>query len=810
MSPTSHPISSESPIVISGKIEENQSRENIFEMIPLMLEMEEEIRVISSSYYTDNGAAVIEIFGRNMKGESFALLYKKFLPYFFAIEPTEDELARLNSIGEKVSIENKKLWYKGQSKNAIKFTCVSPWKVPEFRRNIADINRILAADIPFHFRFFYDMDLGSCVKFSGTEQERGKFTTDHVVEISKIERTNDFLPPLKILSFDIENSIKTQQLFVVGYTISFGDKLYDGAITGDPVDILDKFIQLVRREDPDIITGYNIDGYDLPFLEKLATKENIQMYLGRDYSLPQRIQNQFWRIHGRVVADAWWNVKREIHPKQETLAFVSQELLGESKGDVDRLNIDQEWLADKDRVIKYCIKDAYLALMILVKIDVIEKYENMSTVSMIPLDDVWNSGNSTLIDSLVIREADRRGIAVPMNNFTNQNADRIEGGYVHSIEPGLYDMVAVMDFKSMYPSLMIKYNVCFTTMSPDGEIVSPNGTRFISASTKRGLIPELLEKLMKTRDGYKAMMRKETDTDKKRYLDSMQSQVKVLMNSFYGVFASSFYRFTDQNIGSSITAFARDTIKGIINDFASKGIQVVYGDTDSIFIKTGSDGVEGALKVANALTDEISKKLEIQIEVERVLDPMFSHGAKKRYAGKVLFPRQDEGNIVVRGYEIRRTDSFDLQSEALMEIFNYVLNRDVSGALRRAKEIISDVKGGRVETDKLVISRTVKDFGFYKEKDSLANVQTAKKMIKRGHEFVPGMKVSWIVVDSKRRPQEVEPYFPNVQFDFKPDYDYYADRVAQTLSRITEVFDVNESSLKNAEVRKKSTLEDFF
>ena len=772
--------------------------------------MEDEIRVITSSYFSESGSPIIEIFGRNRNGESVVLLYKKFLPYFFVIEPTEDEKRRLKAVEEMVSVEEKELWFKGKVRKAVKFTCKSPWRVPEFRKYISDVNRVLAADIPFHFRFFYDFDLGSCVRFKGEETKNEKFTVDHVIIAESIERTKDFLPPLKILSFDIENSIKTQHLFVIGYTISFRGNYTDGSISGEPIDILDGFIQLVRKEDPDIITGYNIDGYDLPFLKNLADKEKTVMNLSRDTSPPQRIQDQFWRIHGRVVADAWWNVKREIHPKQETLAYVSQELLGEAKGDVDRLNIDQEWQKDRERVIKYCIKDSYLALKILEKIDVIEKYENMSTVSMIPLDDVWNSGNSTLIDSLVIREADRRGIAVPMNNFITQNSERIEGGYVHSIEAGLYDMVAVMDFKSMYPSLMIKYNICFTTMSPEGEIVSPNGTKFLSRQVKRGLIPELLEMLMKTRDSYKDMMKREVDADKKRYLDSMQSQVKILMNSFYGVFASSFYRFTDQSIGSSITAFARDAIKGIINDFTSSGIQVVYGDTDSVFIKTGKATVDEALQLSNKLKEETSNKLGIVIEVERVLDPLFSHGAKKRYAGKVVFPKQDTGNIVVRGYEIRRTDSFDLQSDALMEIFHHILDRDVNGALRRAKEIISDVKEGRVENDKLVISRSVKEFEFYKEMDSLANVQAAQKMIKMGREFVPGMKVSWIVVDSKKRPQTVEPYLPNVTFQFKPDYDYYADRVAQTLSRITEVFNVDESSLRTADVRRKSTLEDFF
>ncbi len=771
--------------------------------------MEGEIRVISTSYIVENNEPVIEVFGRDRNGDSYTLLYKGFLAYFYVAEPTDDELRYLNSIQDKVSIEETKLWLKGKYVRAVKFTCKSPWKVPDYRRGIRDQNRILAADIPFHFRFYYDKDLGSCVRFKGEEIRDSRFTTDHVVQISEISKTEDFKPPIKVMSFDIENSIKTQQLYVIGYTIKFKDKEVSGSLTGEPVDILNRFIDVVRRNDPDIITGYNIDGYDLPFLQKLADGNKIKMLLGRDDQEPKRVMNQFWKINGRVVADAWWNVKREIHPKQETLAAVSKELLGESKMDVDRLNIDGEWQNNRNKVIEYCIKDARLAMLILEKIEVIDKYLNMSTVSMIPLDDVWNSGNSTLIDSLLIRESDRRGIGVPMNNFTNQNEDKIEGGYVHSIEPGLYDMVAVLDFKSMYPSLMIKYNICFTTLDPNGTIEAPNKIRFLSPEVKRGLVPEKLQELMKTRDMYKELMRKETNEDRKRYLNSMQNSVKVLMNSFYGVFASNFYRFTDQNIGAAITAFARETIKGIIRNLESKGIKVVYGDTDSIFIKTEKSTVEEAVKLANQIKDEISHGLGIQIEVERVLDPMFSHGAKKRYAGRIVYPPQEKGNIIVRGYEIRRTDSFDLQSEALMEIFNYVLDRNISGALKRAKQIIQDVKSGNVDIEKLVISRSVKDFEYYKDADSLANVQAARKLKELGIEFVPGMKVSWIVTDSKKRPQEVEPYVPNIPFTKKPDYEYYADRVAQTLARITEVFNMDELSLKSTETRKKSTLEDF-
>ena len=768
--------------------------------------MQDEIRVVSSSYITDNGSPVIELFGRSRSGESFTLLYRGFLPYFYILEPSEEDARKVRSAGTVLRIEETELWHGGRTRRAVKYVCKSPMDVPQLREIIEEKERVIAADIPFHFRFFYDLDLGSCVGFKGEEIKDERFSTDHVVAVSDIKKVDDFLPPLKVLSFDIENSIKTQQLYVIGYTFSFKGKYTAGAIYGEPRDILDKFIQLVRKEDPDIITGYNIDGYDFPFLQKLADKEGVKMRAGRDMGTMQRVQERFWRIHGRVVADAWWNVKREIHPKQETLAYVSQELLGETKLDVDRLNIEGEWEKDRDSVIKYCIKDSELALKILEKIDVIEKYENMSSVAMIPLDDAFNSGVSTLIDSLMIREADRRGIAVPMNKFGGEEREKIEGGFVHTIEPGLYDMVTVMDFKSMYPSLMIRYNICFTTLSPSGENRSPTGARFLSSTVKKGLIPELLEKLMNTRDHYKELLKDEKDADRKRYLNSMQAQVKILMNSFYGVFASSFYRFTDPSIGASITAWARDTVKGINADLEQRGVQVVYGDTDSIFIKTGKTTVDEAVSEGNALKDEVYRKIGTIIEVEKVFDPMFSHGAKKRYVGKIVYPEKDKGTIVVRGYETRRTDSFPLQSDALMEIFGLVLDRNVDDALTRAEEIIADVRAGNVDLEKLVISRSVKEFSTYKDMDTIAGVQAAKKLMAMGGEFVPGMKVSWIVVDSKKTPQVVEPYVPDRTFVFRPDYEYYAERVAQTLSRVTEVFKVAEKKSEPTKI----TLDNYF
>jgi DNA polymerase elongation subunit (family B) len=250
--------------------------------------------------------------------------------------------------------------------------------------------------------------------------------------------------------------------------------------------------------------------------------------------------------------------------------------------------------------------------------------------------------------------------------------------------------------------------------------------------------------------------------------------------------------------------------------------------------------------------------------------PLFSHGKKKRYVGKVIWPKED---MIVRGYEIRRTDSFDMQSETLGMVFEEILSDNIKVAISKSREIIDKLLKGDVPKEKLVISRSVKEaigkpmfkFGLggegtmldfridqtvasafrrnglninpsadravpvspgfayivkddenntsyllqksgntvtvyksstiYKNPERMTNVQAAIKFIDLGYEFVPGMKVSWIVINSKRTPQLVDPYIDGKKFEKEPDWQYYAKRVAATVARVTEVFDWDEDAL---------------
>ena len=766
--------------------------------------MKVSFRLMAASYRREDVA--VELFGRTREGKSVTTLYKNFRPYFDLIDPPDSYIDELRKSDEFVKEEDKTLWVDGADRKIKRIYIKSPWKVPEFRSS-SPVD-VLAADIPFHHRFIYDLDLGACVEVDGFEdrEEKKKFTTDIVLTADSAKSTEDYSVSAKIFSFDIENIIETKQILVIGWSMAHREERSTGSFTGNERDILTQFRNFVNREDPDIIIGYNIDGYDLPLLIERMKVNNVRADFARDFSFPHRVQDRYWRMHGRIISDVWWNVKKYLHPKSETLNAVSRELLNEGKDNINRLKIKEEWENRQDEVIKYCIKDADLTLRIYEKLRVVDRNMFMSTVTKLPLDDVTNGGTSNYVDSILIREADRKNIGVKLTYRVDKTAP-IEGGYVRSIGAGLYSNVVVLDFKSMYPSMIIKYNICFTTLSPDGKITAPNGVHYLDRTQKEGLIPKILQDLMRERDEVKKMAKNASSESDRNYYDGVQGAIKILMNTFYGVLASSFYRFTNPEIGSSVTHYARNTIQNVMDKLERSGHRVIYGDTDSVFIESGKSSVDETVKFGEELSKRLSAEEGILLDFEKVLDPFFSHGAKKRYVGRIAYPKDQEGKILIRGYEVRRTDSFDLQSESQSKVFEFIMNRDPEGAVEYAKDIISKISRGdrTIPIQKLVISRSVRDESEYANSDSLANVRIARKLKEMGETFVSGMKVSWIVTNSKKSPQEVEPYIEGQPFEYTPDWLYYSKRVSETLNRILEGFSLNVLSDARGEAKVKDT-----
>ncbi len=158
----------------------------------------------------------------------------------------------------------------------------------------------------------------------------------------------------------------------------------------------------------------------------------------------------------------------------------------------------------------------------------------------------------------------------------------------------------------------------------------------------------------------------------------------------------------------------------------------------------------------------------------------------------MIWPREE---MIVRGYEMRRTDSFDLQSETLQGVFERVLADDMEGAISYTRAVIDNLLEGNVDASKLVISRSVKEESQYKASERMVNVRVARTLREMGYEVMPGMKVSWIVTNGKASPNEVEPWIEGREFTAKPDYNYYATRIAATIARVTDTLGWDSRSL---------------
>ncbi len=759
-----------------------------------------ELFLLEGSYQSVDDGVVVELFGRTREGTAIVARYYGFRPYFEITEPTAQDREKLGKDPEIISVDDLPIWAGGRERPAVRVTLHRPWLVPQYRdqfRRRGDETSVLACDIPFVHRFLYDKHLGLTVAFEAEDEPedvRARYTVPQVVRIvtadgHDIRPIDGFRPSLRILSFDIENSIRTRTIYTICGVVEGGDAPRRSFRITDPDErkILEEFVRVVVAEDPDVITGYNIGGYDFPLLIERAEATGLKsLAIGRERSTPREMGERLWKVAGRAIADAWWSVRQELRPKQETLQFVARTYLGDSKLDVDRRNMDEEWAKDPVRVMEYCEHDADLALRILQRLRSLDRGADLATVAHLPLEEGMNGRTSLFIDAMLIPRADAQHVGVPTSHFSGRDAP-IEGGYVHSIRPGRNEWVVVLDFKSMYPSIIISRNLCFTTLSPEGTTVAPSGAHFLAPSVRRGIIPAILADLLADRDRFRRESRAASSPELAQYYDGLQNAVKILMNSFYGVLASSFYRFTNKEIGAAITSFAREAITSIIHELEKDGYEVVYSDTDSVFVRSPTPSLAGAREFGEQLAKRFSRE-GVTFEFQSVYEAFFSHGVKKRYVGRTVWPRDE---VIVRGYETRRTDAFDYQSAALLEVFDLILKGDTEGAVRRSRELVAAVRNREVPVERLVIGRTVRAEDEYNEatRDALPFLRVFKQLRAEGYDVIPGMRVSWIVTDSRKSPQGIEPWVDGRPFPKEPDWDYYADRVAQTLGRVTEVFD---------------------
>ncbi|ETN69650.1 DNA polymerase [Necator americanus] len=596
-------------------------------------------------------------------------------------------------------------------------------------------------------------------------------------------------------------------------------------------ELLEKWAEFVRSVDPDILTGYNILNFDLPYIldrAKVLKLPSVAM-LGRQRDRASSVRdaaisskqmgsriNKSIDMHGRVVL-------RDYKLRSYTLNSVSYHFLSEQKEDVEHSIISDLQRGDEHtrrRLAIYCMKDAALPLKLLEKLLSVINYMEMARVTGVPLNYLLTRGQQIKILSMMLRKCKADNFFLPVIEVQGADSEGYEGATV--IEPlrGFYnEPIATLDFASLYPSIMIAHNLCYTTLlkKPEGEegkdyIKTPSGNYFATRERRRGLLPVILEDLLTARKRAKNEMKHEKDEFRKMVLNGRQLALKVSANSVYGFTGATVGKLPCLEISQSVTAFGRQMIDltknevekrytaGALDGKCPANAQVVYGDTDSVMVKFGVKTVAEAMEIGLHAATEVSKIFTppIKLEFEKVYYPYLLIN-KKRYAG-LYFTKPDKHDKMdckaskykVSGLETVRRDNCPLVAKVLSTCLEkLMIDRDANSALEFAKRVIGDLLCNKIDISMLIISKELTKSG-EKYQAKQAHVELAARMKKRDPGSAPrlGDRVPYVIIAAAKNVPAYEkaedPTFVlknNIPIDNKY---YLTNQLAKPLARIFE------------------------
>ncbi|HHP0493461.1 TPA: DNA polymerase II [Vibrio harveyi] len=585
-------------------------------------------------------------------------------------------------------------------------------------------------DVRLADRYLMERFIKGSMEFTGNQQSLNGFQR---IQNAKC-RTGEYQPKLHVVSLDLECSEK-------GILYSIGlDSPVDSRVImiGEPEQaetpiqwvkdekaLLDALIAWFKQFDPDVIVGWNVIDFDFRLLHKRAEWHNMKLILGRAdqpsfFRSSAQSQQGFISIPGRVVLDGIDTLKTATyHFRSWSLESVSQELLGEGKeihNVHDRMDeINRMYRSDKPSLAKYNLQDCVLVNKIFDHTHLLDFAIERSRLTGVELDRV--GGSVAAFTNLYLPQIHRAGYVAP--NLHPENWIASPGGYVMDSIPNLYDSVLVLDFKSLYPSIIRSFLIDPMGLveglqleigkAEDEAVPGFRGGQF---HRSKHFLPEMIEKLWATRD-----------VAKKNNEKAFSQAIKIIMNSFYGVLGSSGCRFFDTRLASSITMRGHEIMKQTKVLIEAKGYQVIYGDTDSTFVSlNGPYSQVDADKIGNELVDYINQwwgdhlrdeynlnsilELEYETHYRKFLMPTIrgaETGSKKRYAG--LIGEGEKERIIFKGLESARTDWTPLAQRFQNTLYQMIFHgEDPSDYVR---EMVEKTNSGEFD-DQLVYQKRLR------------------------------------------------------------------------------------------------------
>lgn len=792
---------------------------------------------------TDDGYTV-HIFGRTEDGKSVHV-ETPFEPYFFVKVPPDrtpkamiQEIQPLNS----AVIRRKDLWgFRNQEEST--FLKLGFRTLAEMKECRPRGLKIYEKNLDPVLRFMHRTEIKSTGWIKVPENANpGHDSTCQIDFYVKDWRTlkpvdRDDIAPLRIASLDIEsysesgafpNAFKEKDVcFQVAITTrEFGKQGYldrkclcvkstSGAECESfetEREMLERLGRYLREIDPDIVTGWNIFGFDLEYLytRAVVTVAGPDAHMwGRMRGLPNELvvkrlasnalgSNDLKMVPmiGRYVFDMFQDVKREHKLESYSLNNVSKTFLGDQKIDMpvkEMFSRFREGDPDKlGEVADYCIKDTELPHMISEKLCLIQNLVEMAKATWVPLSYLSERGQQIKVFSQICRKARELGFMVPTMYSKATSDDKYQGATVLDAQTGAYyGPITALDFASLYPSIMRAHNLCYSSLVIDPRFGNIPGIEYEQYGPYRfaqgvpSLLPSILNELAAFRKKAKKLMAAAEGTPMEAVYNGQQLAYKISMNSIYGFTGATKGMLPCVAIASTVTMRGRQMIEETKNYVEEHfpGAKVRYGDTDSVMVefdvqgRKGQDAIDYSWELGEQASEQCSKlfKAPNELELEKVYSGYFLY-SKKRYAGRLYEKKGDKvvfKKIDIKGLQVVRRDSCPFVRETLKKLLTLMLeSSNPRPVIELARESARELINGKVPIEKLLMSKQLaSDY-----KVPMPHVTVRDKMRERapGSEPQQGDRVPFVIVKgSGRMFEKAEDPIWVAENNVPIDYEYY-------------------------------------
>lgn len=786
--------------------------------------------LLDLNYESNNDVPEIWIWGVSNSGERVLIIDDHPIAYFYAVleentDPSkvveEINKCHLKCVSSLETVDRK---FFGKPVKAIKVCVKMPNVMPEYAktlRKLEGVKNCLEDDIRFAMRYLVDDNVVPSawheVEVTEGSDKRGAHVDKiYLAKTSPRVLEKTALPQLRILGFSTiyyskEGSPNSERNPVVMISTATNGGEQKQFLAGDDRDdksVLELFIEYVRNIDPDIIVGYGNNGQDWPYLRSRCKKHGIRLGIDRTQTEPHTSVYGHVSLAGRANLDLAEYAGEFPEVKVKTLANLA-DYLGimkiENRTIIEDIDIPDHWdNKEKRKILKQFSKDNTQCIMGTTEA-ILDFAIQLSSLVSLPLDHVGTAAAGFRVESFLIKRTHPLGELVPRR--IEQPYRPYAGGLVLQPIPGLHENIAVLDFKSMYPNLMIVHNLSPDTYVPPKDPVPPGGVnetpevKHMFRKEPPGFYKEVLSYLIQVRDQIRLRMSKlKAGTAEYRLLDARQKAVKIITNASYGYAGWVGARWYVKPVAEAAAAWGRHTIMTAIDMAKKENLKVVYGDTDSIFIENQPQKI-------NHLSKEIKEKMGLEIKPDEIYTRIFFTEAKKRYAGLLT-----NGKLDIVGMEVVRGDWANIAKKVQEKVLEIILKeQSPKKATDFVHEFIYELRQKHVPYRDLIIWKTLtKPAEAYEVNAS--HVEAAKMLRAKGWELAVGDKIGYVVVAGEGRLYErVKPYML-ASYD-EVDLEYYVEKqVVPAAARILESFGVTEEQLLQAKNGQKETrkLTDFF